>query len=298
MMILILLVTVYFFFLGVFVTELILYGFRWYEISNRVNSPEMTWYNSLKAERYRPVRVFIKECLLTVIYIFSYLPWLIRFILKRKRVEFEPGELVKGKPLIILIHGIFGKSDHFWLMRRRFASRSVPNVLTFEYDSIDKSFTENCESLRDFLLRIKAKTGMSETVLIGHSLGGLIAHEYAHQFGETGEVKAVVALGAPFRGTRLAVMAMTSKARSLAPSNPIFADMISSRINTRFLSVYSRYDQFIVPYTNSVHPGADDNMEIDICGHTGFFFNKKVFKIIAEWIGWHKGSLSGSGPAL
>lgn len=282
------------FLFGVLATEFILYGFRWYEISNRGNSPETTWYNSLKAERYRPARIFFKECFLTVIYIFSYLPWLIRFILKRKRVEFEPGELVKGKPLIILIHGIFGKSDHFWLMRRRFASRSVPNVLTFEYESVSKSFAENCESLRDFLLRIKAKTGMGEAVLIGHSLGGLVAHEYVRQFGESGEVKALVALGAPFRGTRLAVMAMTGKARSLTPSNPIFAEIIFSRLNTRFLSLYSRYDQFIIPYTNSDHPGADENMEIDYCGHTGFFFNKKVFKIIAKWIEGHEGDLSGS----
>lgn len=276
------------FFLGVVATELLLYGFRWYELSNRSRSSEAIWYRSLKADNYRPVTVFIKECFLTVIYIFSYLPWLIRLILKRDRVEFEPGELVKGKPLIVLIHGIFGKSDHFWLMRRRFASRSVPNVLTFEYSSVGKSFTQNCESLRDFLLRVKAKTGMSEAIIIGHSLGGLIAHQYIHQFGESGEVKAFIALGAPFRGTRLAAMALTDKARSLTPSNPMFSEMIVSRLNTRFLSLYSRYDQIIIPYTNSDHPGANENREIALCGHTGFFFNNKVFKIIIEWIDGEK----------
>lgn len=284
MVILVFWIAVFIFLLGVFVIEAILYGFRWYEISNRGNWAETNWYSSLKVEKYKPVKVFVKECFLTVIYIFSYLPWLIRYILKRKKVEFEPGELVKGKPLIILIHGIFGKSDHFWLMRRRLASRSVPNVLAFEYESVSRPFVENLESLRDFLLRIKAKTGMSEAVLIGHSMGGLIAHDYVRKFGESGEVKALVTLGSPFRGTRLAVMAMTGKARSLVPSNPIFAKMISSRLNTRFLSVYSRYDQFIIPYTNSDHPGADENKEIEYCGHTGFFFNKKVFKLIASWI--------------
>ncbi|VAX15062.1 hypothetical protein MNBD_NITROSPINAE03-1910 [hydrothermal vent metagenome] len=294
MVILVFWLTVSIFLLVVFATQLVLYGFRWYEISNRGNFPETIWYNAVKFEKYKPVTVFIKECFWAVIYIFSYLPWLIRSILKRKRVEFEPGELVKGKPLIILIHGIFGKSDHFWLLRRRLNSRSVPNVLTFEYDYANKSLAENCESLRDFLLRVKAKTGMSEVMLIGHSLGGLIAHEYTRQFGESGEVKAVVALGSPFRGTRLAAMALTARARALAPSNPVFADIISSRLNTRFLSVYSRYDQFIIPYTNSDHPGADENREIELCGHTGFFFNKKVFKIIFEWIDGHKENSSGA----
>ncbi|HEB71470.1 MAG TPA: alpha/beta fold hydrolase [Nitrospirae bacterium] len=295
MVILVFGLTAFVFLIGVLATELILYGFRWYEISNRSNFPETTWRNLLKAEKYKPARVFIKESFWAVIYIFSYIPWLIRSIARKKRAEFEPGELVKGKPLIILIHGIAGKSDHFWLMRRRFSSRSVPNVLTFDYDSDNRSLAENCESLRDFLLRIRAKTGMSEAVLIGHSLGGLIAHEYTRKFGESGEVKAVVALGSPFRGTRLAVMALTSKARSLAPSNPVFADIISSRLNTSFLSVYSRYDQFIIPYTNSDHPGADENREIELCGHTGFFFNKKVFKIIFEWIDGRKENSSGPG---
>jgi len=283
------------FLLGLVATQLILYGFRWYEISNRGNFPETIWYNSLKVEKYRPVAVFIKECFWSVIYIFSYLPWIIRSIFRRDTVQFEPGELVKGKPLIILIHGIFGKSDHFWLMRRRFKSRSIPNVLTFRYESVSKSLDENCESLRDFLLRIKSKTGMSEVILVGHSLGGLIAHQYAVAFGKSGEVKAVVALGAPFRGTRLAVLAVTAKARSLAPSNPVFTDIISSRLeNTRFISVYSRYDQFILPYTNSDHPGADENREIELCGHTGFFFNKKVFRIILEWIESNQRILTGS----
>jgi triacylglycerol esterase/lipase EstA (alpha/beta hydrolase family) len=288
MVTLILLLAVFIFFLGVVATQLLLYGFRWYELSNRSKSSETLWYLSLKADSYRPVAVFIKECFLTVIYIFSYLPWLTRLILKREKVEFAPGELIKGKPLIILIHGIFGKSDHFWLMRRRFASRSVPNVLTFEYESVSKSFAENGESLRDFLLRVKARTGMSEVIIIGHSLGGLIAHQYIHQFGESGEVKAFIALGAPFRGTRLSAMALTDKARSLTPSNPMFSEMISSKLNTRFLSLYSRYDQIIIPYTNSDHPGADENREIALCGHTGFFFNKKVFKIILEWIDGEK----------
>ncbi len=292
------------FLLGVGAVQLFLYSLRWYEISNRVYDSEMTWFKALRDSRFKPVRVFFRECFYAVIYISCYPPAFAARLLRREHMEFEPGELVKGKPLIILIHGLFGLPAHFWIMRRRFAARSIPNALVFEYNSFKGSPADNCARLRDFLLRVKAKTGMSEVILIGHSLGGLIAHEYAREYGNSGDVKAVVALGTPFRGTRLTALAIMKKARGLHPSNPLFAEITTAKLNADFLSLYSRYDQFILPYTNSEHPGADENREIDICGHTGFFFNKKVFKIILEWITRENppepamaGASKNSGPA-
>lgn len=132
--------------------------------------------------------------------------------------------------------------------------------------------------------RVMAKTGMSDVALVGHSLGGVVAFEYARAYGETGEIKAVVTLGAPLRGSRLAVLGMSRAARRLHPSNPLFAEIASATLNARFLSIYSRYDQLVLPYTNSERPAADENREIDLCGHTGFFFNRAVFKIILSWL--------------
>lgn len=260
-----------------------LYALRWYELSNRNYDAGHTWLNAIAWRRFWPLRVFLWECAYLVIYSVIYVIYFTGTAFRRKQAPFDPGAMVKGKPVVILIHGLMAQPAHFWLMKRRFARRAVPNAIAFGYDSLNGSMDGHIEKLRDLILRIHAKTGISEVILIGHSLGGLVAFEYTRKWGGSGEVKAVVAMGSPFRGSRITAMALTRSARRLHPTGPRVAETLSSGINASFLSLYSRYDQLILPYTNSEHPHAGVNREIDLCGHTGFYFNRGVFKIALEW---------------
>lgn len=261
-----------------------LYALRWYELSNRNYDPGATWLASISWRRFWPLRVFLWECVYLAVYSAIYAIHFIGVFFRRNTAPFEPGRMVKGKPVVILIHGLMAQPAHFWLMRRRLARRAVPNVIALGYDSLNGSIDDHVEKLRDLILQIHAKTGMSEVILIGHSLGGLVAFEYTRKWGASGEVKAVVAMGSPFRGSRITALALTRSARRLHPTEARIAETLGSGVNARFLSLYSRYDQLILPYTNSEHPRADVNHEMDLCGHTGFYFNRGVFRVVLEWV--------------
>ncbi len=270
--------------IGVVLLETLLYAIRWYELSNRIFDPAMTWAKAISEKGYKPARVFIKECWFILLYIAFYIGGSISSFIRRDNVNrFEPGELVKGKPLIILTHGLIGRSAHFWFMRRRL-SRAAPNVLTFEYEAFSAPLPDLALELRDFLLRVRSKTGMTEVILVGHSLGGLLSYEYAKQFEQSGEVKAVITMGAPFRGSRLSAMGLTQTARALHPTSPLISEIVNSQPGAKLYSIYSKYDQLIMPYTNSEHPSARKNIEIDTCGHTGFFYERSVARVVLELI--------------
>ena len=262
-----------------------LYILRWYEISNRAYDPRCSWIRSLSFHRFRPVRVFCRECVYAVFHVACYIIAFVGAVAWPNRREYDPARLKRDAPVVVLIHGLLGKKIHFCLMKLRFRLKGTANVVIFGYRaSGNDTVADYSAQLRDFILRIKGETGISRVVLVGHSLGGLIAHDYACKHGKDGDVKALVTLGAPFRGSRITALAITGSARRLHPSNPMFGDIISSSVNAPFLSVYSVYDQLVLPYTNSEHPLADRNREIALCGHTGLLYHGKVFRIVHEWI--------------
>lgn len=261
-----------------------LYLLRWYELSNRAYDPQRGWAQSLFSGKALPFRVFIKECFYSALYLLTYAIGGIINAARITKTSPDTSKIDKDAPLIILIHGYMAKPWHFWMMRLRFRLRGMRNVITFGYKNLGASVETYVDSLRDFMLKIRSETGVLEASLVGHSFGGVIALEYAKKYSDDGDIKTVVALAAPFRGSRLAALSVTSLGRSLHPSNPYFAQVLTEKIKAPFISIYSRYDQFVLPYTNSEHPCADKNVEITSCGHSGFYFDGKSFKIAMDWI--------------
>ncbi len=267
---------------GIALGQALLYAFRWYEISNRVYDPRVTWAGSLSWKRWRPLRSFVNECFYTTLYNIIIVLGFFTNLFKKTHNHIDPEKFARDKPVIILIHGYMGQPMHFWLIRLRLKLKKTPNVVTFGYKLAGSEMAHYHARLREFVLQLQMETGIAKFIFIGHSFGGILAHDYASEYKETGEVKGIITLGAPFRGSRLASLALTPLARALHPSGPMLAKIIDARINAPFVSIYSRYDQIVLPYTNAEHPFADENIEVDTCGHSGYFFNAKVFKILFE----------------
>ena len=133
----------------------------------------------MRRDGFKAVRIFVRECLYIVIYSISYVIGILVSLVTPKSQRFKPWEMVKGKPIVILIHGLLGGPYHFWFMRRRLRAMGIPNVVLFEYGSLTGDIDDHVERLRDFLILIRSKTGMCESILVGHSLGGIVSHEYA-----------------------------------------------------------------------------------------------------------------------
>lgn len=270
------------FFVFITLIQLLFYAFRWYEISNRVFDPQVTWFKALTWRKWRPLRTFANEIFYSALYNITIVLGLLIKLFKENLNSIDPAKFVRDKPVIILIHGYMGQPIHFWLMRLRLTFKKTPNVVTFGYKLGGNEIEPYRSRLREFVLQIHAETGIRDIIFIGQSFGGVMALDYAHEYEGSGEVMGVIALGSPFRGSRLSVMAITPLARSLHPESPLLAKVIDIKIKAPFITIYSRYEQLVLPYTNAQHPYADENIEVDTCGHSGYFLNGKVFKIVYE----------------
>ncbi len=269
------------FLVGLLFFQVTLYLLRWYETASLAWTGQITFVSAIGQNRFRPLKVFFAEYCYTLLYIGTYLFASLSWSFNKP--GFALSKINPDKPLAVLIHGFLATPSMFWLMKMRLAGMGITNIVTFRYSPTDTTLENGHEKLRDFIDEISDKTGVKEIVLVGHSFGGLIAHSYATQI-DNSKVVALAALAAPFNGSRLAVMGLSPLARSLHPTNRWFAGAIKTGAKVPFISIYSVYDQFVLPYHSSYHAFAERNIVIDTCGHSGFYFDGKVFDHLASFL--------------
>lgn len=126
------------------------------------------------------------------------------------KVRFDPKpENIKHNQIpILLLHGSnFNETQ--WIIGRQFLKKKeYGSVFSLNYGGIlgmdpklgIEDFTHN--KIRAKILDIKEKTGSDEVILIGHSMGGLIAGYYAENLSEQDQVKIknVISIASPWHG--------------------------------------------------------------------------------------------------
>ena len=108
--------------------------------------------------------------------------------------------------------------------------------------------------------------------IVGHSLGGVIARYYVQRMGGSARVDTLVTLGSPHSGTLGAHLIPTALGRQLRPGSPPLTELAGPApgCTTRFLVVWSRMDQMVVPQRNArlQHPDLDVvQLELRDVGH-------------------------------
>ena len=107
---------------------------------------------------------------------------------------------------IVLLHGVWSHGTALMLLKRHLHNEYGFEVNIFNYRSLQRSLDENADALAAFI----RDNELSESHLLGHSLGGIImlrmlANESASITGR------VVCMGAPVRGSRTAGVLNTTE---------------------------------------------------------------------------------------
>ena len=117
-------------------------------------------------------------------------------------------------PIIIEVHGFGGNSGH-WVYHKKYQDEKYPadqwrkNVFTINLGSPFQSIEEYSATLRQKILEIKERTGRSDVILVGHSMGGLVCETYTTLFAKTDGITIhdLITIGSPLSGTWMALLA-------------------------------------------------------------------------------------------
>jgi pimeloyl-ACP methyl ester carboxylesterase len=176
-----------------------------------------------------------------------------------------------GTP-ILLVHGIMDNRSVFTVFRRSLRRRGFGAVHAVNYSLFTGDIRTAAHQLGSHVEQLRERTGAEKVHIVGHSLGGMIARYYVQRMGGAAAVDTLVTLGSPHGGTLTAHLLPTPLARQLRPGSDLIEELRrpAPRCATRFLVVWSRMDQMVIPQRNGrlIHPDLDvEELELRDVGH-------------------------------
>lgn len=187
-------------------------------------------------------------------------------------------------PPVILLHGLFQNRSCLYWMQYRLRSAGFSQTI-----SINTPPWRDLEALTEELakkvdeLRIKLK--VDKFILVGHSMGGIIARNYVQNRGGAAYVTDMITLGSPHHGSKLAPFAISPMGKTLLPGSTFLKafNKVSWPKETRAVSIYTRYDNIVLPAESSKMKDAEV-VELDGMGHTSLLFHPRSLQAVINAI--------------
>jgi pimeloyl-ACP methyl ester carboxylesterase len=202
-----------------------------------------------------------------------------------------------GTP-ILLVHGLMDNRSVFTVFRGALRKRGFGVVHAVNYSAFTRDVRFAAAELHGHVERLCERTGADRIHIIGHSLGGLIARYYVQRLGGDYAVDTVVTLGSPHGGTMAAHLLPTPLGRQLTPDSDLLTELAEPApdCRTRFLAVWSKLDQLILPQRNGrlVHPDLDvHTLPLRDVGHMSLAIDPRI----VDWVATSLTPLEGSALA-
>jgi triacylglycerol esterase/lipase EstA (alpha/beta hydrolase family) len=184
---------------------------------------------------------------------------------------------------VILIHGVLVNDGVWFGFRRHLVSQSIGGVYTVNYGPPYADIERFAGQLAARVEHVCAATGARRIVLVGHSMGGLVARAYLRRFGAE-RVELLITIGTPHHGS---VLAWSYPGRCLAQMRPRNAWL--SELNrdesdpppVPITSIWSRHDSMVAPQA-SCELACADNVALIGIGHNALLSDRTVSDLVSR----------------
>jgi triacylglycerol lipase len=184
-----------------------------------------------------------------------------------------------GRPPLLLIHG-YGCSRAAWWWQRRHLEAAGWRVATINLEPLYASIENYLEPLARRIDEVLEESGAQRLILVGHSMGGLVARAYLRRHG-TSQVVLLVTLGTPHGGSELAKFGIGENACQMRPGSAWLAALGGEAPPVETLTVYSPHDNFVLPQANLEWPGAR-RQTIAGLGHLAMLYSPRVTRALLD----------------
>lgn len=211
---------------------------------------------------------------------FCFLTFFI-FFRKETRQRTSQESLGTGKTPILLIHGYSHDAGAWYLHRQNLVDAGFGPVYVIDLGS-HHSIEDYAERVKIKVHKIALQTGTRDIVLIGFSMGGIVASYYALHLADKETVKGVVTLGSPLEGTRMAIFGSGECSRQMHYRTPFITALKARIVDNKtipFWHIGSWADPTIRPAPSAwLEGGRSHSTVLDDMGHLAMLYSDKISK--------------------
>lgn len=240
---------------------------------------------------FRILTIIVRSLLTTPIYI--------TITLCAECTDIGPSTIVNQKTPIVLIHGSQGCQKQWGIFRRFLEAGHVGHVFSFNLNeralANDKVTIEGYANtkLKDKMHRMKASYAqhglqLNEVIVIGYSMGGLIASAYTNLSDTAVKIKTIIAMSTPWLGAPIASLLFDKTTHPYSAlrtdcwemqnlREQMIAKVLQGEID---LYTYSSSLDPIVPLESSTLPIAPDRQVYSL-------LHDHTTSLIDPWAAWH-----------
>lgn len=265
---------------GTFFVSCLTYAFFWYETANSDYGNRLEHLSGNRVRRWiaRGILTSWTSMMFTVVlYPFGFLQRLLR----------PPGTPDPASTPVILVHGLYHNASAWVLFRIWLKRAGFGNLYAVNYNSMKCTFDQAVELLDRSITEVAAHHPGHRMVLIGHSLGGLLSRVCVEREGKGRDIAALIALGTPHQGSKLAALGPGRLAASIIYRSPLFQEIEreASSCDVPRLALYSPVDNMVLPNDALAiqHPGWTAEIIAPI-SHVAMLFHRPTAMRAIEYI--------------
>lgn len=204
--------------------------------------------------------------------------------------------LIKHKTPILLLHGS-GFNETEWIVGRLFLGKKYGSVFSLSYDDmfgrkIHKGIDDFAkEEIRNKCREICELTNQKEIILIGHSMGGLVASYYAENVAKLDDIKVkrVISIASPWRGSKsidgakkLITRYNSKRYNQMSFDSPFSKELrATASQNDIYYNIFSSNDLMVGNMSGTISDQTGQS-NLSYCGHYSIIVNPFTWQIICR----------------
>ena len=197
-------------------------------------------------------------------------------VLFRRPPSHYLGHVVHGKCPLILIPGVLEKWHFLHTIAEPLSKQGHP-IYVLEHLGYN---TRDIHKAAKLVRELIEERDLRDVVIIAHSKGGLIGKYVLAHENHDGRVRKVIAIAAPFHGSRIVHLAPVRFLRELGPSSEVVRRLHeAAHVNQHIISIYGAFDNHVWPEESCRLDGAR-NIQVVAHGHHAILSSAEVLEIV------------------